>query len=154
MTGKLAFRDLANSIIADMARIAIQQTIMKPFTGWFEGLFNAKGNVLQDGKQVKEYAKGGMIINSPHYKMMANGGIAVAGEAGSEAILPLKRGKGGRLGVEVSGGGIGNIVVNVDAAGTSVSNDEGRAEMLGRMIGMAVESEMLKQKRPGGLLYA
>ena len=154
MTGKLEFKNLANSIIADMARIAIQQTILKPFTGWFEKVFSAKGNVLQDGKHVTKYAKGGMIIDKPHYKMMANGGIAVAGEAGSEAILPLKRGRNGRLGVEVSGGGIGNIVVNVDAAGTSVSNDEGRAEMLGRMIGMAVESEMLKQKRPGGLLYA
>ena len=155
MTGKLAFRDLASSIIESMARIAIQQTIMKPFTGWFEGLFSAKGNVLQDGKHVTKYAKGGTIIDKPHYKMMANGGIAVAGEVpgSSEAILPLKRGRGGRLGVEASGGGIGNIVVNVDAAGTSVSNDEGRAEMLGRMIGMAVESEMLKQKRPGGLLY-
>ena len=30
MTGKLNFKNLANSIIADMARIAIQQTITKP----------------------------------------------------------------------------------------------------------------------------
>ncbi len=153
MTGKLAFQDLARSIIESMARIAIQQTIMKPFEGWFTKLFSAKGNVLQDGKQVKEYAKGGMIIDKPHYKMMANGGIAVAGEAGSEAILPLKRGRGGRLGVEVSGGGVGNIVVNVDASSSSVEGDTSRAEQLGQAISQAIQTQLLEEKRPGGLLY-
>lgn len=155
MTGKLAFQDLARSIIESMARIAIQQTIMKPFTGWFEGLFkkNAKGNVLQDGKQVKEYAKGGMIINSPHYKMMANGGIAVAGEAGSEAILPLKRGRGGRLGVEMSGGGGTVVNVSVNADGTSVEGEYDRSRQLGQAIAAAVQQQLVQEQRPGGLLY-
>ena len=103
-TGKLNFRDLTRSIISDMARIAIQQSITKPLTNWFSGLFSAKGNVLENGKHLTAYAKGG-VINSPHFKYMANGGIAVAGEAGPEAILPLKRGAGGKLGVESSGGG-------------------------------------------------
>ena len=38
-TGKLNFRNLANSMIADMARIAIQQTITKPFTNFITGLW-------------------------------------------------------------------------------------------------------------------
>ena len=45
MTGKLAFKDLANSIIRDMIRIAIQQTIMAPFTNWFGSLFSG-GNTF------------------------------------------------------------------------------------------------------------
>ncbi len=153
MTGKLAFRDLASSIIESMARIAIQQTIMKPFTGWFEKLFSAKGNVLQDGKQVTKYAKGGTIINKPHYKMMANGGIAVAGEAGSEAILPLKRGRGGRLGVETSGNGGTVVNVSVNADGTSVEGEYDRSRQLGQAIAAAVQQQLVMEQRPGGLLY-
>ena len=155
MTGKLAFQDLARSIIESMARIAIQQTIMKPFTGWFESLFekNAKGAVHTGNTKVKEYAKGGMIINSPHYKMMANGGIAVAGEAGSEAILPLKRGRGGRLGVEMSGGGGTTVNVSVNADGTSVEGEYDRSRQLGQAIAAAVQQQLVQEQRPGGLLY-
>jgi len=152
MTGELNFRNLANSIIADMARIAIQQAVTAPLTGWFQGLFNAKGNVLENGQHVTAYAKGG-VINSPHMKYMANGGIAVAGEKGSEAILPLRR-RNGILGVE-GGGSNTSVVVNVDATGGSaVQGDAGQAEQLGQAISQAIQSELMQQKRPGGLLYA
>ena len=151
MTGKLNFKDLANSIIKDMARIAIQQSITKPMTNWFSGLFSAKGNVLQNGQHLTAFAKGG-VIDSPHFKYMANGGIAVAGEgSGAEAILPLTR-RNGILGVE-GGGSNTSVVVNVDASGDSeVKGDEGRAGELGRAISFAVTQELVKQKRPGGLL--
>ena len=151
MTGKLNFKDLANSIIKDMARIAIQQSITAPLTGWFKGLFSAKGNVLQNGQHLTAFAKGG-VIDSPHFKYMANGGIAVAGEgSGAEAILPLTR-RNGILGVE-GGGSNTSVVVNVDASGDSeVAGDQGRAGELGRAISFAVTQEIAKQKRPGGLL--
>ena len=65
--------------------------------------------------------------------------------------MPLKRGANGKLGVQ-SSGGVGNIVVNVDASGSSVEGDEQRGRELGRLISVAVQSELLEQKRPGGLL--
>ena len=74
------------------------------------------------------------------------------GEAGPEAIMPLRRGPNGRLGVESSGGGTTNVNVNVDASGSSVQGDSSQASQLGKAIGAAVQSEILKQKRPGGLL--
>ena len=149
MTGKLNFKDLANSIIKDMARIAIQQSITDPLTGWFKGLFSAKGNVLQNGQHLTAFAKGG-VIDSPHFKYMANGGIAVAGEgSGAEAILPLTR-RNGVLGVE--GGGGTNVVVNVDASGTEVQGDEQQGRALGQLIAAAVQSELVQQSRPGGIL--
>ena len=74
------------------------------------------------------------------------------GEAGPEAILPLRRGSDGKLGVEAHSGGVGNIVVNVDAKGSQAEGDEPRANMLGKLLGAAVQSELIKQKRPGGLL--
>ena len=149
-TGKLNFRNLANSMIADMARIAIQQTITKPFTNFITGLFgNANGNAFVDGK-VQKYAYGG-VVNKPTIFPMANG-IGLMGEAGAEAILPLRRGSNGKLGVQSTGGGIGNIVVNVDASGSSVQGDEQGGREFGRAIAAAIQSELIKQKRPGGLL--
>jgi phage-related minor tail protein len=76
------------------------------------------------------------------------------GEAGPEAIMPLRRSPDGRLGVEASGGGAGptNIVVNVDASGSNVEGDSQQQKALGKAIGLAVQSEIAKQKRPGGLL--
>ena len=149
-TGKLNFRNLANSMIADMARIAIQQTITKPFTNFITGLFgNANGNAFVDGK-VQKYAYGG-VVNKPTIFPMANG-IGLMGEAGAEAILPLRRGSNGKLGVQSTGGGIGNIVVNVDASGSSVEGNEQGGREFGRAIAAAIQSELIKQKRPGGLL--
>ena len=45
-----------------------------------------------------------------------------------------------------------SVVVNVDASGTSVEGDQPNAEELGRLIGAVVQSELIKEKRPGGLL--
>jgi len=148
-TGKLSFRDFANTIISQMARIAIQQTITKPLTNFFTGLFNANGNAFVDGK-VQKYAYGG-IVNKPTFFPMANG-MGLMGEAGAEAILPLRRGSNGKLGVESSGSGISNIVVNVDASGSSVEGDEKEGRALGLALSSAIEAELIKQKRPGGLL--
>ena len=149
-TGKLNFRNLANSIIADMARIAIQQMITKPFTNFLDGLFgNANGNAFVDGK-VEKYAYGG-VVKKPTLFPMANG-IGLMGEAGAEAILPLRRGSNGKLGVQSTGGGFGNIVVNVDASGSSVEGSQEGGRELGRVIAVAIQSELVKQKRPGGIL--
>ena len=49
-------------------------------------------------------------------------------------------------------GGATNIVVNVDASGSSVEGDQGQANDLGNTLASAIQSELIKQKRPGGLL--
>ena len=45
-----------------------------------------------------------------------------------------------------------NIVVNVDASGTNVEGNESQGKELGRLISVAIQSELVQQKRPGGLL--
>ena len=74
------------------------------------------------------------------------------GEAGPEAILPLRRGADGRLGVTSSQAGSVNVTVNVDASGSSVQGDQAQAKALGGVVSAAVQAEIVKQQRPGGLL--
>jgi len=161
MTGKLNFKDLANSIIADLTRMLVRAAITKPlFKFLFPGLADggvvsggeivpsANGNVFAKNKIVP-YKMGG-IVNRPTIFPMQNG-LGLMGEAGPEAVMPLKRGANGKLGVQ-SSGGVGNIVVNVDASGSSVEGDSARSEQFGKALAAAIQSEMIKQKRPGGLL--
>ena len=85
----------------------------------------------------------------------ANGGPVsagksyVVGERGPELFTPNA---GGRItpNSDISGGT--NIVVNVDASGSSIEGDEQQGRELGRLISVAVQSEIVQQKRPGGLL--
>jgi len=150
MTGKLNFSDLTRSILADMARIAIRQAIMKPLMGLFPFLSNANGNAFaQNG--IVPYRKGG-VVNSPTMFRFGGSNLGIMGEAGPEAILPLQRGKGGKLGVIAQGGGTGNITVNVDASSSSVEGDGDSSRQLGEVIAAAIQSELIEQKRPGGLL--
>ena len=87
----------------------------------------------------------------------ANGGRppvgrpSVVGERGPELFVP------DRAGTivpnhQLAGMGGTNIVVNVDASGSNVQGDEAESRELGRLISVAVQSELVKQKRPGGIL--
>jgi hypothetical protein len=86
---------------------------------------------------------------------LANGGIArgrkthLVGERGPELFTP---GVTGTITPNHALGGSTNIVVNVDASGSNVEGDEQEGRELGKAISVAVQSELIKQKRPGGLL--
>jgi tape measure domain-containing protein len=111
---------------------------------------SANGNAF-GANGIIPFAKGG-IVNSPTLFPFAKG-VGLMGEAGPEAIMPLTRGPGGQLGVSNFGGsGDVNVVVNVDAKGSSVEGNEQGANQLGRVISAAVQSELIKQQRPRGLL--
>jgi phage-related minor tail protein len=73
-----------------------------PWTSAVQGVIkNANGNAFQNGELMK-FANGG-ILQSPTLFSFESAGVTrtgQAGEAGTEAIMPLKRTKDGRLGVE------------------------------------------------------
>ena len=153
-TGKANFAELTQSILQDLSRIFARAALFKglsliPGVGTFLSLPGfADGGVIAKNKIVP-FAYGG-IVNKPTLFPMANG-AGLMGEAGPEAIMPLRRGRDGKLGVEASGG-VGNVVVNVDASGSRVQGDQPNAKALGSAIGAAVQAEIVRQKRPGGLL--
>ena len=72
----------------------------------------------------------------------------LVGEKGPELFVP---GAQGNIVPNNAMGG-SNIVVNVDASGSSVEGDAQQSKALGQAIGAAVQAEIVKQKMPGGLL--
>lgn len=136
MTGKGKFSDLVNSILRDMLRMQIKESVTKPLFDWgkeiLKGVFkNADGGVYRS-PDLHQYAN--TIVSSPTlFKFAQGGAFGLMGEAGEEAIMPLKRGPGGRLGVEASGGMGGltvNIIENSSKAGQVEQRRSGGQNML------------------------
>ena len=152
MTVQDAFRNMLNRIadffLDTAAQLAATQ-LQKSILGLFGNMFNFSTTPMND---VQGYG-GGL----PRYA--ANGGPVgmrnpyIVGERGPELFVPNQSGNiipnHDLAGI---GGGATNIVVNVDASGSSVEGDEEQGRELGRMISVAIQSELIKQKRPGGML--
>lgn len=131
MTGKFEWRDMLNSMLEDLNRALVRQNITGPLAGAlnqaissfdFGSLFSfaAKGGAYDRGVSLQAYARGG-VVSKPTIFPMANG-AGLMGEAGPEAILPLRRLPSGNLGVESSGAGNPLYMVNVDARGATDAN--------------------------------
>ena len=82
------------------------------------------------------------------------GGAFVVGERGPE-ILQMGSKGGNIIPNNAIGGGdsvVNNISVNVDASGSAVSGSSPSGNELGQQIAVAIQAELIKQKRAGGLL--
>jgi hypothetical protein len=154
-----AFRNMFNAIVdhfiksaARMAANQFQQGLLSLFTNIFTpNPYNVKpGQSLYDVATPSRFtttfdpsmqrANGGPVMK---------GGSYLVGERGPEMFSP---GVSGTITPNEMLGGSTNIVVNVDASGSSVEGDEEQGRELGRLISVAVQSELIQQKRPGGIL--
>ena len=126
--GTKTLGDVARSVFTQIQRSLIQFGV-NAFLGGLPGVgkfFRADGGPVSKGKSY------------------------IVGERGPEMFTP---GSTGMITPNHElGGSSTNVVVNVDASGSSVEGDEQRGRELGRLISVAVQSELLEQKRPGGLL--
>lgn len=151
-TGKMQFGEFARSVLNDLSRIFIQFAMFQTLKaivpggsafGKFLGFANGGIMTGNGALPLKRYAAGG-IATSPQLAMFGEG-------SRPEAYVPLPDGR--TIPVTMRGDmEPGNIVVNVDAAGTQVQGDQPNANKLGEALGAAVRAELIRQKRPGGLL--
>ncbi|MEQ8267650.1 MAG: phage tail tape measure protein [Parvibaculum sp.] len=102
--------DVLKKLALDLSRVALESAgnaLGSAIANGVSSLFgnvtgSADGNVFAGGS-LKPFAKGG-VVQSPMLFPL-RGGLGLAGEAGAEAIMPLRRGADGRLGVAAEGGG-------------------------------------------------
>lgn len=105
-TGKLNFKSFTASLLSDLAKIMTQMAMMQAVKGVGNALgfgitANAAGGVYQSAS-LSRYS--GSVVDRPTFFAFARG-AGVMGEAGPEAILPLRRGADGKLGVVAAGAG-------------------------------------------------
>jgi len=144
-----AFLDMAAQLIAKQIQMKILGIGLNFFGG---GLGGSGGGQFLDSSAVP------LVDPLTGIGTAADGGYipgrkpTLVGERGAELFVPNT---GGTVIPNHELGGMGgstNIVVNVDASGSSVEGDEENGRELGRMISVAIQSELIKQKRPGGML--
>jgi hypothetical protein len=117
---------------------------------------SANGNVFSGGSQVKAYANGG-VVGRPTVFPMANGGVGLMGEAGPEAIMPLKRGSNGKLGVQAEGGsGSGGVVIHQNF-NFAANGDESVKRIIAQAaphIANMTQKQIMDSRRRGGAMKA
>lgn len=126
--------DLLNSIANKLLDVAVNMALFGAMSGTGTG-----GGLL--GGLFKPRAQGGSVTAGQPY---------LVGERGPELFMP---GRSGGIAPTGSFGGAGvNVTVNVTTGGSSVQGDQTQGRQLGIAVAAAVQSELIKQKRPGGLL--
>jgi|GEM_PF-3959577 len=145
-TGKASFKDFANSVISDITRILIRQSITGPLAEGIDGMFSgttvatdrsspithspiksAKGNVFS-GSGISSFEN--QVVSKPTLFPFAKG-TGLMGEAGPEAIMPLTRTPGGDLGVKSQGSSNVNVQI-IDQRTNSDSEQIQTQETTGR----------------------
>ncbi|BEO86357.1 phage tail tape measure protein [Serratia marcescens] len=122
-TGKASFNDFAKSVLSDLASMMIKMAMFNALKagmnffapsgndpGQVPMFANAKGGVYSS-PSLSAYS--GQIVSNPTMFAFAKG-AGLMGEAGPEAIMPLKRGADGSLGVRANGVMGNQTLINID----------------------------------------
>ena len=147
--GDLLLKMAAEAVAADLGNKLFPPSGSdggKNIFGRILGLFGfAKGGAFAGGVPIKAFASGGVVGGPTLFGM--RGGLGLMGEAGPEAVMPLKRGRDGKLGVASQGGG-GVTIVNQVAAGVQ------RGELLAalQLSSQATEARLVSLLRTRGVL--
>ena len=163
MSVKDAFKSMAAEIIKELYRVLVVQQLVaaaKVALGFADGGAvtssprppvrpQADGGVFT---KVNAYASGG-IVSSPTNFPMAGNQVGLMGEAGPEAIMPLKRGSNGKLGVQMEGGG-GGDVININQSFNFQANGDDTVKKLiaqaAPKIADMAKASVIDSRRRGG----
>lgn len=140
-SGRFEFAKFAQAILDDLTKIIIRASIIQPLASGILSFlptaaasgttvtapasnasyanFAAKGAYFDNN--IAKFASGGVVSSATMFGYGA-GKLGVMGEAGPEAILPLRRGSGGDLGVQAS---VTPVTINiVNQSGSQVEQTE------------------------------
>ncbi len=142
-----ALQNIASNVLRNIANELLRVFVINQAITALQGVFAPKipsTDVLTNfNLGAAQYrANGGPVSAGSPY---------IVGERGPELFMP--RSSGSVYPNHAMGMGGANVVVNVDASGTNVEGNQGQGKALGAVIGAAVQAELIKQKKPGGLLY-
>jgi hypothetical protein len=164
--GQFEFRKFTEAILDDLLRIVIRAAIVQPLaqsamgllapapqaspgyspsvqyadTGAYSGVQAAHGQAFYNGV-LQKFASGGLVSGPTLFGHSK--GMGLMGEAGTEAILPLRRGPNGNLGVEASGSSQ-NVIVNVinNSSDVRTETKESRGPDGSKMIDVLIVSKV------------
>ncbi len=144
-TGKANFADFAQAILDDLNRIIIRSLIIRPLAesiisaGAGGDTYSATPTTRGQINGVQPFASGG-VVDSPVFFGYGRGQMGMAGEAGAEAILPLKRTSSGDLGVQAS---TSPVYVNIqNMTGGEVTTSESTGPDGARTIDILIKNKV------------
>jgi len=133
-TGKANLKSLVNVAIAEFARAQFRQA-MAGLVKWAAGAFGPSNTQGAGGDAIKNalggvfapagslaFAAGGVVTGPTNFHFAQGGALrkGLMGEAGPEAIMPLRRAADGSLGVVAQGSG--GTTFNITVAGDATAN--------------------------------
>ena len=153
--GTKSLAEVAIGVLNNLKRKLVEVAMQRAVSGIGNFFGNALSGIVGGGG-----GGGGLVPFIPSLGGLgfrANGGRVSAnqpymvGERGRELFVPTTSGT--VVPNNQLGGGTTNVInVSVDASGTEAQGDEATSSQLGKLIGLAVQQELVKQTRAGGLL--
>lgn len=166
-TGRFAFADFAKDIISEINRIIIRAMIIQPLANGILGAMpsasagignessagfvgpvqpKALGGAFLGSKEA--FASGGVVTGRTNFNFGGNRGVM--GEKGPEAIIPLSRDSGGKLGIEANGMGGSNVVINViNNSDSQIEQRESTDSNGNRQLDIIIASKVKEQFAKG-----
>ena len=159
-TGKLNFKQLAASILSDLARIEIRILLSKVLQSMFGGGGGDGGAAAANGLSDSGYG----LDFTPHFAGGTNyapGGMATVGENGPEQIF-LPRGSRVIPNGQQQGGDSGSVAVNTtivigsngnSSSKTDATGDQKNANQIADMVNNLITKALVREQRQGGMLW-
>jgi tape measure domain-containing protein len=148
-----SLRKIASGVLQDIAKQLIQIFVINQAINAISSFFGPKTGGFGGGVKFNpaSFSMGSLLPGRAMGGPVSAGSSYMVGERGPELFTP-KHG-GSIVPNNALGGGSTSVVVNVDASGnSSVQGDQAQGKQLGLAVSAAVQAELIKQQRPGGLL--
>ena len=153
--GTKTLGEVASRVLDQIAKKIIESQVDKMFSsfgaGASPGAGAAAGATQQKSNWLSKIPLLGLFSGGRARRAaggpVTGGSSYLVGEKGPELFVP------GSSGNIVPNNAMGGMVINVDASGSSVEGDADKSRELGQLIGAAVQAEIGRQQRPGGMLY-